>query len=230
MRFCKLAKGMVLAGLIVAGLSSSALAVPTIVGTPNPPPFVMSTTLVPPQTAIADQMSVVPIGDVSGTLQALLTKQGYSPANNWNLVTNAVPLAANATFTIDTAAGKGYFLTLNPAGNAFGEEVDFTLNPNPAAPAAAAGTTVTEHWLQYVNTSAQVNTGNGPYGFTLPGQQGFYQLDNGAVNGGAAAGATLGTANAPYYDSNAGNPAFVPPSFHDFPKYYSGVVNYRHFF
>ena len=112
------------------------------------------------------------------------------------------------------------------AGNAFGEEFDATLNPNLAGPAnTPAGSTVTLHWLQILNESQQF--GNPAFGYPIAGQSGFWQLDNGDKPGGGAAGWQTG----PYYDSNAGDPNnfSVPPTFHDFPNYYSGVGTYLHF-
>lgn len=216
-----LGKGLLGLGLMGFVLAVPAQAVPTITlanGVANPPPNVTSTGLAPPQTAIADTATLVPAAQFTGVLQSTLNAQGFTAANNWTLANNVVTLANNATFNI-----TAYNLFLNGAGTAFGETMDFTLNPNLAAPAnVPAGSTATLHWLQYVNTNAKVNG----YGFPIAGQQGFWQMDNGQVNGGAAAGAGTG----PYYDSNAPGGGFsVPPTFHDAPQFYSGVGTYLHF-
>ena len=112
------------------------------------------------------------------------------------------------------------------------------MNPNLASPVGPFpnGTVVTEHWLQYINTNAQVNG----FGYAIAGQQGFWQVDNGQVNGAAVNGTINGAGtnngnNGPYYDSNnndMGNPLkdfSVPPTFSDSPKYYAGVGTYLYF-
>jgi hypothetical protein len=200
-------------------------------GVTNPPPSVASTALAPQQIAVADTATLVPVANFSGILQATLNAQGFTNANNWTLVTNAVALANNATFNI-----TAYNLSLNPggdnqggipngtpAGSAFGETMEFTLNPNLAAPAnVPVGPNVTEHWLQIINESRKF----GGFGYPIQGQPGFWQLDDGDKPGGAAAGAATG----PYYDSNNGGKVFsVPPPFHDFVRYASGVGTYLHF-
>jgi len=181
------------------------------------PPNVMSTSLNPQETAVADTATQISVATFGPVLQSLLTTQGFSAANNWTLNTTAVTLNPNALFNI-----KQYNLTLNPAGNAFGEVMSFTLNPNLAGPTnVPAGSTVTEHWLQILNESYQVNG----FGYSIAGQQGFWKLDNGNQAGGAAAGAGTG----PYYDSNAPPGALsVPPTFSDSPEFYSGVGFYFH--
>jgi len=118
-------------------------------------------------------------------------------------------------------------LTLWNGGTAFGEPIAFTLNPNLAQPATPNGSTATLHWLQLLNESQAYNTGTGSYGFQIPNQPGFWQLDNGDLNGAAAGGAGIGQANGPYYDSNAGS--IVPPTFSDNPHAYAGPGNYLHF-
>ncbi len=201
-----------------------------------------------PETATADTATLVTSAQFSGVLQATLTAQGFSAANNWTLNTGVANLTDPSTFTITQ-----YNLSLNPgginqggglldgtaAGSAFGETMAFTLNPNtfsgPVGP-PPAGTVVTEHWLQYVNTNAQING----YGYAIAGQQGFWQLDNGQqdgkpVNGTNNGAGTLNGNNGPYYDSNATVPVLpqlplsTPPGFFDFPHYYSGIGTYLHF-
>jgi hypothetical protein len=224
---------MLCAGLLGFVLIAPAAAAPTLTlanGVSNPPPNLTTTALNPPQTAVALTATLVQEANVNNLLQSVLTAQGFTNANNWTLTPNVVTLANNATFNI-----TAYNLFLNPGGNnqpglpngtaagsAFGETMQFTLNPNLAGPAnPPAGSTVTEHWLQYINTNAKVNG----YGFQIAGQQGFWQLDNGQVNGGLAAGAGTG----PYYDSNADAGFSVPPTFSDMPQFYSGVGTYLDF-
>jgi len=102
--------------------------------------------------------------------------------------------------------------------------MDFKLNPNLAGPMnVPQGSIVTEHWLQLINADQRYNG----FGYAITGQQGFWKLDNGSKVGGAVAGADTG----PYYDSKLpmGLMSSVPPTFHDFPKYYSGLGTYLHF-
>jgi hypothetical protein len=98
---------------------------------------------------------------------------------------------------------------------------------NPPADPVLAGATTMRHWLQFVNTNAQVNG----FGFAIPGQPGFWQVDNGQVVG-MAGGADRGAVNGPgpYYDSNApGGGYSLPYTFHDSPEFYSGIGTYLHF-
>jgi hypothetical protein len=160
--------------------------------------------------------TLIPVATFAPVLQATLDAQGYTAANRWTLVDNAVPLDGNATFNVTQ-----YSLS-NGDGSGFGEEIDFSLSPNPAAPVAPPGTVVTEHWLQFISTDSPVNG----YGFAIAGLPGLYQLDNGQIDGGPAAGAASG----PYYDSFAPPDEYsTPPDFHDFPHYYAGVGTYLHF-
>lgn len=196
---------------------------PIITGVKNPPPNLKSTGLSPAQLAVADKATLVPVATFSPLLQATLDKQGFTAANNWTLVNNQLTLANNATFNITT-----YSLSLNAAGTAFGETIDFTLNPNLAGPVGPFNPPPTEHWLQYVNTNAKINN----FGFPIAGQQGFWQVDNGQVAGGPANGPATG----PYYDSNGDGGFSTPPTFFDFPNGfnssppgYAGVGTYLHF-
>ena len=204
-------------------LSTPAPAVPTITlanGVSNPPPNLTTTsaTVNPPQTAVAITATLVQEANVNNLLQSVLNAQGFTNGTNWTLSPNVVTLANNATFNI-----TAYNLFLNPAGSAFGENFQFTLSANGlAAPMnPPAGSTVTEHWLQYVNTSAQVNG----FGFQIAGQSGFWQLDNGQKNAPATAS---GAGTGPYYDSN-GDGFSTPPNFSDAPQFYSGVGTYLDF-
>jgi hypothetical protein len=67
-----------------------------------------------------------------------------------------------------------------------------------------------------------------PYGFAIAGEPGFWQVDNGDVDG-AAGGLNRGLVGGagPYYDSNGG--AIVPYNFLDTPEYYAGVGSYLYF-
>jgi hypothetical protein len=223
--------GILLSAFLLPSSTPAAVTLTVANGVANPPPALNSTALTPQQTAIADTVSVMPLANYGAVLSAVLTQQGFSAANNWAYVNNAVTLNPNATFNLTQ-----YSLFLNPGGNgqpglpngtaagsAFGENVNFTLNPNLGAPAnLPAGSTATLHWLNLEQASFQVNG----FGFNnIPGQQGWWKLDNGNVQGGAAAGAGTG----PYYDSNAAPGFSTPPSFFDGPQFYSGIGTYLHF-
>lgn len=201
--------------IAVCGVSHAAVSLTLANGITNPAASLDSTGLNPKQTAVAHTVALVPVANFSAVLQSVMTAQGFTAANNWSLVANTVTLANNATFNI-----TAYDLFLNGTGTAFGQNFDVTLNPNAASPPVPNGSVATLHWLQFVNTNAKINN----YGYAINGQQGFWQLDNGQVDGAAAAGAATG----PYYDSNA--PGFsVPPDFHDGPQFYSGVGTYLNF-
>jgi hypothetical protein len=202
-------------GLVLAAPARAAT-ITLAAGVMNPPPSLMSTGLTPPQLAVADTARLIPVAQFTGVLQSTLNAQGFTAANNWTLVNNLLTLANNATFNITQ-----YNLFLNGAGTAFGEDMDFTLNPNLTGPVVPAGSTATLHWLQVLNEDKQYNG----FGFAIAGQQGFWQVDNGDVNGGPAAGAGTG----PYYDSNSAGGFSVPPGFHDAPQFYAGVGTYLHF-
>jgi hypothetical protein len=152
-----------LLGLFLVAPARAAVTITLANGVANPPPPLNSTGLVPQQTAIADTATLVPVANFSAVLQSTLTAQGFTAANNWTLVNNAVTLNNNATFNI-----TAYSLFLNGAGTAFGETMDFTLNPNLAAPAVPGGSTATLHWLQLLNE----NQAYGGFGFAIAGQQG----------------------------------------------------------
>ena len=101
--------------LLLLALTTTAQAIPTIVpanGVTNPPSSLSTTALPSPQAAIPDTATLVPTTGLLGTLEAVLDAQGFSNANNWSLIANAVTLANNATFTL-----VQYNLFLNPGGN-----------------------------------------------------------------------------------------------------------------
>lgn len=209
--------GIVMLHLALSAQVSAAVSITLAGGVTNPPTSLDSTGLNPKQTAVAQTAALVPVATFAPVLQSVLNAQGFTVANHWTVSNNTVTLNENATFNI-----TAYNLFLNGGGTAFGQTMDFTLNPNLASPAVPGGSTATLHWLQYVNTKDKVNG----YGFTVAGQQGFWQADNGQVNGGAAAGAATG----PYYDSNSNPGDFsVPPTFHDAAQFYSGVGTYLYF-
>jgi hypothetical protein len=226
-----LSAGVAIAAFLLPSAGRAQVTLSVFDGVDNPPPALNSTALVPQQTAIADTVAVVPLANYNAVLQSVLGLQGFSAANNWSYVNNAVALDPNATYGLGQ-----YELFLNPGGNgqpglpdgtaagsAFGEHVNFTLAPNLAGPAnVPMGSIVTEHWLNLEQASFKVNN----FGFNnVPGQQGWWKLDNGNVQGAAASGAGAG----PYYDSNA-DPGFsVPPAFYDGPQFYSGIGTYLHF-
>lgn len=213
-----LLKALFCSGFLSVAWVAPVQAVPQITlanGVSNAPASVTSTGLTPTLLAVADTAALAPVANFSNLLQATLNGQGFTAGNNWTLVTNQVPLDNTATFNLTA-------YNLSFAANVFTETMNFTLAPNPAAPAAPAGSTVTEHWLQFWNENQQY----GGLGVAIAGQPGFWQLDNGVKTGGAAAGAATG----PYYDSNppAGGGTFsTPPGFHDAPQLSN--VGYLHF-
>jgi|SRR5580704_3549474 hypothetical protein len=227
-RIFSMAAGIAGSLSLIVGLTlpapARAAAITLGAGVSNPPPSVTSTGLVPAQIAIADTATLVQETNFASILQLTLNAQGFTAANNWSLGP-VLALANNATFDItqynlcfNTCTGGGQTFV----GSGFGEDMDFTLNPNLAGPAVPAGSTVTEHWLQVVQTNAQVNG----YGFPIVPLQGYWQADNGQKDGKKAAGAGTG----PYYDSNAPGGGFsTPPGFHDLPHFYSGAGTYLHF-
>jgi hypothetical protein len=229
--------GLICLSVLCVGLGAPAVAAPTLTlsgGVQNPPPNLQSTALNPQQTAIADTATLIPAATFSPVFQALLTAEGYSNANNWTFNTNTVTLANNATFNL-----TAYNLFLNPGGNAqgggvpngtaagsyFGENIDFTLNPYPAAPGnLPAGAQVTQHWLQIFNASTATANGHAGVQLAAPNNVGYWYIDNGFVSGGLPTGPG---GVAPYYDSNGGS--IVPPDFEDSPKFFRGNGYFLHF-
>jgi hypothetical protein len=224
-----------LLGLVLA---VPAQAVPTITlanGVTNPPPNLQSTGLIPQQTAIADTATLIPLATFGPALQSLLTMQSFTAANNWSIDTNTVTLDNNATFNITQ-----HELTLNGPGTAFGQNFEFTINPNLAAPPnTPVGSTVTQHWLQIFNMSMADANGYAGTQLAAPFDTGYWYIDNGFVAGATVdatnngAGTNNGN-NGPYYDSNnnavnSGTTFSVPPTFFDGPGFFSGVGFYIHF-
>jgi len=220
------------------GLATSAHAAPTITlggGVQNPPANLQTTAITPQQTAIADKATLIAVADFAPTFQALLTAEGYSNANKWFLNSNTVTLDNNATFNI-----TDYKLILNPGGNgqpglpngtaagsAFGENIDFTLNPNLAQPGnLPVGSTATLHWLQIFNASTATANGHAGVQLAAPNNVGYWYIDNGFVSGTSPPTGAGGVA--PYYDSNNG-PNITPPTFGDTPSFFSGVGYFLHF-
>lgn len=205
------------AGLVWTRQAAATPALTVSAGVQNPALSLQSTGLIPAENAVSQTVGLVPVANFAGVLQATLNAQGFTAANHWSLVTDSVTLSSNAVYNL-----SAYKLALNSAGTGFGENIQFALNADPASPTVPAGSTPTLHWLQYINTSGLVNG----YGFTIPDQSGYWQVDNGQINGAAASGAATG----PYYDSNADGVTYpTPPSFYDFPQYYSGIGTYLHF-
>jgi hypothetical protein len=237
-----------LVGLVLVVPAPAAPMLTLAGGVKNPPPDLPSTALVPQQTAVPDTAALVPVATFSPYLQTLLTTEGYSNANKWSLVTNAVTLANNATFNVTQ-----YNLILNPGGNdqpgladgtaagsAFGEVMEFTLNPNLAGPAnPPAGSTVTEHWLQIFNGNTATANSHAGVQLAAPNNQGYWYIDNGFSTGAMVNGTNNGAGtnngnNGPYYDSNnvpatSGMTFSVPPMFSDTPGFFSGVGFFLHF-
>jgi len=220
-------------GLVLEAPVRGDVVITTAAGVKNPPDPQRSNV---PETAVADKAQLVTSASFDPLLSALLVDQKFIAANNWIYsfkaadlpkgIVNPVALPTvapnNANFNITT-----YDLRLNPGKTAFGETFKFTLL-NPPADPVLNGATITKHWIQLVNESKQVTKDNGtpegtPYGFTIPGQQGFWALDNGFVDWSKAG-------DAPFYDSNAG-PAVFPPNFVDNPEFFSAQTGttYLHF-
>jgi hypothetical protein len=195
-------------------------------GVSNPPSPISDTIAGVPQTAIAYTAKSILASDVP--LQKVLDAQGFTNANKWTLNTNTVQIA-EAVYNLTQ------YTLANSPGVGFGEKVGFSLIGDLLGiPAPGANETVTLHWLQTVNTNAQVN-GYGFSGGGLPA--GVWQADNGQKNGAQVDGTNNGSGTnnghkGPYYDSNYtsdGNPAHdfsVPPGFFDFPHWYAGVGTY----
>jgi hypothetical protein len=212
--------------LLVYAVLGTHFALPTEAGliadVTNPPPSISDTIGGVPQTAVAYTATEILASAVP--LQQTLDAQGFTNANNWTLNTTAVD-AGEVVYNLTQ-----YTLQDNP-GVGFGEKVGFSMLSDPAGiPAAGPGITVTLHWLQVINTNAQVNG----YGFTLNGQPGVWQADNGQSNGAKVNASDNGSGtnngnNGPYYDSgnnSMGDPDkdfSVPPAFFDFPHWYSGI-------
>ncbi len=196
-------------------------------GVANPPANLTSGV---PETAVADTATLVASNAFSAILLATLDAQGYTAANDWvfsfaspplpNGLTNPVALPGNAHFHI-----TDYSLFVNGGNTAFGETFDFTLQ-NPPADPVLEGATITRHWINILNMDKRY----GDFGYAIAGQQGFWQVDNGDVegtNGGTNRGAVNGAG--PYYDSNSAGGFSTPYTFHDAPQFYSGIGSYLHF-
>ena len=188
----------------------------------NPPPPISDTIGGVPQTAVAYTATDILASAVP--LQQILNAQKFTNANNWTLNTTKVD-AGEVVYNLTQ-----YTLLDNP-GVGFGEKVGFSMVTQPLGiPTPGAGDTITMHWLQVVNTNAQVNG----YGFTLNGQPGVWQADNGQTDGSKVDGTHNGSGNnngnfGPYYDSgfdskfDPDKDFSVPPNFYDFPHWYSGI-------
>lgn len=206
--------------LLLAAPSQAVAALLTLgPGVQNAPPSLAS---IVPEIAIADEAALIDVNEFSPTLAAVLNAQGFTAANNWSLITGVAthaPMPGVPTINLTT-----YQLFLNPAQTAFGMTIAFSVNASFVIPGdpLPEGAQVSHHWLQYVNTDSKVNG----FGHAIADEEGFWQMDNGQVNGGAAAGPATG----PYYDSNSPPGDFsTPPNFFDEPKFYSGIGTYLHF-
>ena len=137
----------------------------------NPPPPISDTIGGVPQTAVAYTATSILASAVP--LQQILDAQNFTAANNWTLNTSQVD-AGEVVYNLTQ-----YTLLDNP-GVGFGEKVAFNMQSDPLGiPTAGNGDVVTMHWLQVVNTNAQVNG----YGYTINGQPGVWQADNGQSDG-----------------------------------------------
>jgi hypothetical protein len=184
----------------------------TAPATANPPPAIR-----PDGTqVVADTLALSAWGVWDAALSGTLTAQGFTAANGWvytnnppNPLVNPLPLGNNANYNVTAYAPSA-------TATQIGGEITFTLTlGNTNQPADA-----TLHWLQLVNSDVQVGTDEGggkPFGYSLAGLPGYWQLDNGQLPWAAGVG--------PFYDSNGG-PNIVPPDFEDTP---SVPVSYLHF-
>lgn len=205
-----------LVGVVSVAPARAAVAITLGGGVSNPPPNLVSKV---PETAIARKATLVPAATFGPVLKAVLDAQGFTSGNNWYYDTKtSLALDDDATFDITT-----YSLSLNPAGDAFAQTIEFALSPDLDEPTGLPEDAETSlHWLQYVNTNAKVNG----FGYAIGGYDGFWQVDNGQKAGGAAAGPETG---GPYYDSNTEDPFSTPYDFYDKPGFYSGVGTYLYF-
>lgn len=215
-------KALLLLGLLLIGITQTAQAITLYtspgVSNPSSPVYTTDPGLDPKHKAVAHTVEVFSVSSMTDTLFTTLQYQGFSPGDNWHLVVDQAIFDEEVTIEL-----KEYNLFLNDAGNAFGQTIHLSyspLDPYLLAP-VPEGASATLHWLQIVNTSAQVNG----YGNEIPGLDGFWQADNGQVNGGLASGPATG----PYYDSNAEGFS-LPPDFFDQPSFYSGPGTYLSFY
>jgi hypothetical protein len=137
-------------------------------------------------------------------VNAVLNAQGYTSAYSWSTSGTTVSLANNAVFNAVSGMVGGYMVNgyslQSSDGNALDENMHVTLNIGATTvPTAGPGQTVTQHWLQILNEDKQYTTKKGPYGFTIAGQQGFWQIDNGDMTNGTVAGSS-GSSPSPFYD------------------------------
>jgi hypothetical protein len=216
---------------VVYGVLATLFALPTQAaltvanGVTNPPAPITDTIGGVKQTAVAYTATSILASAVP--LQKILDAQKFTNANNWTLNTTTVDIA-EATYNLTQ------YTLENKPGVGFGEKVGFSLIGDVlGAPTAGPGDTVTLHWLQVINTNAQVNS----YGYAIAGLSGVWQSDNGQKDGAKVDGTNNGSGtnnghSGPYYDSNnnaGGDPDkefSVPPGFFDFPHWYSGIGTY----
>jgi IPT/TIG domain/Bacterial Ig-like domain (group 3) len=161
-------------------------------------------------------------------VNAVLVAQGYSNPNGWYTNGTTVPLADDAAFNVVNSNDlRGYLLASsggNPSSNnALNENMNVTLDVG----ATSAPTGATEHWLQIINEDQQYAAGNGPYGFPISGQQGFWGIDNGDLDAGTAG--SDGSSPTPFYDEAFG---WTATNIGDNPTVVMNgqVGNYLHFY
>jgi hypothetical protein len=181
----------------------------------TPPPITVQPGNV---TVLADTLKLSPSSVWSALLNTTLIDQGFTAEYGWLVQNPTTALGNTAVYNVTQ-----YSTSVTPAvaGGTISEPVAFNLAfGNTTQPKNA-----TLHWLQLLNEDQQygtTETGGTPFGYTIPGQTGYWEVDNGDV-------ANMGTGIAPYYDSNGG-PATVPPNFSDDPTVGKAVVGtYLHF-
>ena len=173
---------------------------------------------------IADPATLVGSSTWNSVLSQVLDKQGFSEQNDWVYsfnnasppfpagVVQPTPLGNNANFSVLT-----YTLNSYVDNTYFGETLSFRLKYGTTVPPNPGNDyTVTAHWLQLINESSKFNN----FGYAVPGQPGYWFLDNGRVPWSPGAG--------PFYDSNDSGFS-TPPNYFDNPKYYQGAGTYLHF-
>jgi PEP-CTERM motif len=193
--------------LLLARLAQAQTLNFTAPNTANP----ASVTLANGNIGVADTFQLSPQANWNVILSQVLDAQGFTSANGWSYsLLHITSLASNASYTVVNGAGNfnggrpivGYKLRSdggNPSSNNLLDEsmhVTFSLGSTTAP--APNGATVTQHWLQILNEDRQYPLGGGGYGFAIPGQSGYWQIDNNDQT------FTKGSGISPYYDVNFG--------------------------
>jgi hypothetical protein len=149
-------------------------------------------------------------------LSQTLDAQGFTAQNGWNYsLMNITPLANDANYNVTT------YVASTPNGVKSSETVQWDWKAGSTMdPTGGKGTL---HWLQLLNEDQRYpgGFGNGPFGYAIAGQKGYWQLDNDDIAWAKGVG--------PYYDSNS--PAPTPfPNFYDKPTQTVPLGGYLHFY